>query len=79
LGNIYSGQITSALTEALPNWRMQLSRGKLVEVNNWLKENIHQLSNLYDPEDLIKKVTGKNLDPQPFLRYLQNKYRKDGF
>ncbi|MDR2720300.1 MAG: carboxypeptidase M32 [Nitrososphaerota archaeon] len=78
LGNIYSGQITNTLTEALPNWRNQLTEGNLKEINNWLKENIHNLSNLYDPECLIKKATGKNLDPQPFLQHLQNKYRELG-
>ncbi|MCL2690968.1 MAG: carboxypeptidase M32, partial [Candidatus Bathyarchaeota archaeon] len=78
LGNIYSGQITKALTETLPNWRSQLIQGTLKEINNWLKENIHQSSNLYDPEDLIKKATDKNLDPQPFLQYLQNKYKECG-
>ncbi|MCL2643133.1 MAG: carboxypeptidase M32 [Candidatus Bathyarchaeota archaeon] len=77
LGNIYSGQITNALTEALPNWRNQLAQGKLKEINNWLKENIHHSSNLYDPEELIKNVTGKILDPQPFLQYLQNKFREN--
>ncbi len=74
LGNIYSGQITEALTKAVPDWRSQLSQGNLGEFNLWLNENIHRPSDLYDPEDLIKKATGKNLDPQPYLQYLQSKY-----
>ncbi len=74
LGNIYSGQISEALTRNLPQWRSQLAEGNLKELNTWLKDNIHSPSDLYDPEDLIKKATGKNLDPQPFLLYLQNKY-----
>lgn len=74
LGNIYSGQIAQALTDAVPGWRSQLALGSLKSVNEWLKENIHRPSDLYDPEDLIKKATGKNLDPEPFLQYLQNKY-----
>jgi carboxypeptidase Taq len=76
LGNIYSGQITDALTKTLPNWRNQLSQGNLKEINKWLKDNIHNPSNLYNPEDLIKKTTGNNLNPQPFLQHLQNKYRE---
>ena len=31
LGNIYSGQITAALTKDLPDWRNQLAEGKLEE------------------------------------------------
>jgi carboxypeptidase Taq len=74
LGNIYSGQIVEALTNDLPDWRSQLSQGNLLEFNLWLKENIHCPSDLYDPEELIKKATGKNLDPQSYLQYLQSKY-----
>ncbi|MCL2172882.1 MAG: carboxypeptidase M32 [Nitrososphaerota archaeon] len=77
LGNIYSGQINNALTEALPNWRSQLAHGNLVEVNSWLKNNIHYPSSFYEPEDLIKKATGKNIDSQPFIQYLQNKYKNN--
>ena len=67
LGNIYSGQITAAITKDLPNWRSQASQGKLNEVNAWLKKNIHSQGNLYDPEELIKKATGKNLNSEPYL------------
>jgi len=76
LGNIYSGQMVDSLTEKLPNWRNQLAQGNLEAINRWLKEEVHHFGNLYDPEVLIKKVTGKNLDPQPFLQYLQNKYKE---
>jgi carboxypeptidase Taq len=74
LGNIYSGQITSALTKDSPVWRRQLSEGKLELVNDWLKANIHCKGNLYDPEELIKQATGTNLDSTPYLQYLNDKY-----
>ncbi len=74
LGNIYSGQITAAITKDLPNWRIQLSEGKLENVNTWLNKNIHNQSDLYDPETLIKKATGTNIDARPYLEYLTKKY-----
>ena len=74
LGNIYSGQITEALTRDLPNWRSQLSEGNLSEFNLWLKEKIHRQGDLQDPEDLIKQATGKNLNSEPYLQYLTRKY-----
>lgn len=74
LGNIYSGQIAAALTRKLPNWRNQLSEGKLEIISGWLKTNIHQQSDLYDPEDLIKHATGSNIDSEPYLQYLNKKY-----
>ena len=74
LGNIYSGQITSKLTKDLPGWRKELALGKLNQVNEWLKKNIHSYGDLYDPEELIKKATGRNLDSKPYLKYLNEKY-----
>jgi carboxypeptidase Taq len=74
LGNIYSGQITAALTKDLPDWRRKLTEGKLESVNDWLKTKIHRIADLYDPEELIKQATGRNLDSEPYLRYLKEKY-----
>ena len=74
LGNIYSGQITAALTKDLPDWRNELANGKLEGVNNWLKTNIHRKGDLYNPEELIKQATGENLDSELYLKYLNKKY-----
>jgi carboxypeptidase Taq len=74
LGNIYSGQIAAAITKDLPDWRVQLSEGKLGDVNSWLNKNIHNQGNLYDPEILIKRATGTNIDIQPYIQYLTKKY-----
>jgi carboxypeptidase Taq len=41
-----------------------------------LRTHIHRYGNLYDPQDLIKMVTGSPLKVKPFLRYLEEKYSK---
>lgn len=74
LGNIYSGQITAAIAKDLPDWRNQLALGKLNQINGWLKRNIHTQGDLYDPEELIKKATGRNLSSELYLQYLNEKY-----
>jgi carboxypeptidase Taq len=74
LGNIYSGQITAAISKDLPNWRRDLADEKLEDVNTWLKTNVHSKSDLFDPEELIKIATGTCLDSQPYLQYLNKKY-----
>jgi carboxypeptidase Taq len=74
LGNVYSGQLTAAITKDLPDWRVQLSEGKLGDVNTWLNKRIHNQGDLYDPEELIKRATGTNIDTQPYLQYLTKKY-----
>ncbi len=74
LGNIYSGQITAKLKREIPDWRTQLAQGKLQNITKWLNKNVHIQGDHYDPADLIKKITGTNLDSAPYLQYLWEKY-----
>ncbi len=76
LGNIYSGQILAAMNKDLPNWRKQLTKGKFTDVKQWLTKNIHTQGDLYNPADLIKKITGTGLNVKPYLNYLGEKYSK---
>lgn len=74
LGNIYSGQLAKSLTEAEPEWRISLAEGNLNGINKWLKTNIHLRGDLYDPQELIRQVTGTPLNSGPYLLYLNKKY-----
>jgi carboxypeptidase Taq len=76
LGNIYSGQILTALAKDIRNWRSQLAQGNLQNINAWLIKNVHRQGDLYDPADLIRRITGKPLDAKPYLEYLTEKYGK---
>jgi carboxypeptidase Taq len=76
LGNIYSGQILATMGKDLPNWRKHLTKGNFKDVKQWLVRNIHSRGNLYDPADLIKKITGNELNVKPYLNYLESKYSK---
>ncbi len=74
LGNIYSGQILAAMEIDLPNWRKQIEKGNFINIKNWLVKNVHTYGNLYDPAELIKKITKKELSVRPYLDYLRQKY-----
>ena len=76
LGNIYSGQFLEKIRTALPNWNQQLTEGNLKETMAWLKNNVHNQSDLYDPADLVKKITSNQLDAKPYLEYLREKYSR---
>jgi len=76
LGNIYSGQILATIQKDLPNWRKQIAKGNFGNVKNWLVKNVHSQGNLYDPADLIKKVTKQELNVKPYLDYLKEKYSR---
>jgi len=74
LGNIFSGQILNTMEKALPNWKDEIAKGNFGNVKNWLTENVHRYSALYDPAVLIKKITGEEINVKPYLTYLNNKF-----
>jgi carboxypeptidase Taq len=74
LGNIYSGQILAKIQQEQGDWRREIAKGNLKNVTQWLTKNVHTQSDLYDPADLMKKITGKKLDAEPYLEYLRAKY-----
>jgi carboxypeptidase Taq len=58
----------------LPGWRNQIARGTFHTIRQWLIENVHRYGNLYDPVDLIKKITGEESTIKHYLNYLNDKY-----
>jgi carboxypeptidase Taq len=76
LGNIYSGQILAMIEKDTPLWKKQLEKGKPQSVKDWLIKNVHSYGDLYDPSELIRKITGKELNVKPYLNYLNEKYSK---
>ena len=76
LGNIYSGQILAAIEKDVPDWRKRLAKGDFSNVKRWLVTHVHSWGRLYDPADLIKKISGQELNVKPYLAYLEEKYSK---
>ena len=76
LGNIYGGQLLSAMEKDMPDWRKQLEKGSFKPAKQWLTEKVHKQGNLYDPPMLVKKITGKELTVKPYLNYLNEKCSK---
>jgi len=74
LGNIYSGQILAAMEKNLPEWKNQIAQGNFSDIKQWLIKNIHNYGDLYDPSDLLKKISGEELSVKPYLSYLNQKY-----
>jgi carboxypeptidase Taq len=60
----------------MQDWRSQLAQGNLKNIKGWLIKNVHSQGDLYDPANLMKRITGKEIDSEPYLRYLQEKYSR---
>jgi carboxypeptidase Taq len=76
LGNICDGQFLVAMKHDVPDWREELKKGNFHIIKSWLADHIHRYGALYDPEDLVKKVTGEEINPSYYLDYLNSKYSR---
>lgn len=75
LGNLYAAQFFETLTIAHPTWEKSLSEGHLDPIREFLQQQIHRYGREFLPDELCQKVTGKPLSQEPYIRYLETKYR----
>ena len=74
LGNLYASQIYNYALKEHPNLPKEFKIGNYSNLLNYLRENIHQYGRIYKPLDLLKKITGENLNPDYFINYLEKKF-----
>ena len=74
LGNLISAQLWEKINKDLPDLSAQIRKGQFGALLGWLRENVHQYGRKYEPQELVKKVTGSKIDPAPYLRYLKAKF-----
>ena len=74
LGHLISSQYEVKMAEDIGSVSELVSSERIPEITGWLRKNIHERASLYEPKELIKKVTGKGLSAEPFLNYLTKKY-----
>ncbi len=75
LGNLISVQLWEKIQQDIPDLEEQIERGEFSALLGWLREKIHRHGSKYEPQELVQKVTGSKIDPQPYIRYLNSKYR----
>jgi carboxypeptidase Taq len=76
LGAIYASQFYQTLQQEKPDLENEIKSGNLATIRQWLNQKIHEKGRLLSVVDLVKQVTGDNLNPTVFLDYLKEKYRK---
>jgi len=74
LGNIYDGLLLEKLDKDEPQWLSEVGKGNIKPAVDWLCKNVHHHSAFYDPIDLLKHITGKEMTAAPYLSYLDKKY-----
>jgi len=74
LGNVISVQIWDRAREDLGDLDEQFARGEFAPLREWLSEHVYRHGSRYPPRELLRRVTGSDLDPDPYLRYLHTKF-----
>ncbi len=74
LGNLYAAQFFAKANEELGDLESLFARGEFAPLLEWLRQNIHSQGTRYLPRDLVRTVTGEDLNPQYLIDYLDRKY-----
>lgn len=74
LGNLVSAQLWEKINKDIRNLDDQIRKGNFSELLAWLRKNIHQHGQKYEPQELVERVTGSKITPEPYVRYLTKKY-----
>jgi carboxypeptidase Taq len=74
LGNVISVQIWERARADLGDLDDQFARGEFAQLREWLREHVYRHGSMYPPRELLRGVTGSDLDPEPYLGYLRAKF-----
>jgi carboxypeptidase Taq len=74
LGNVMSVQIWERLRGDLPDLDEQIERGEFEPFKEWLREHVHKHGRKLGPRGTLEKAVGGPIDPEPYLRYLKQKF-----
>jgi carboxypeptidase Taq len=74
IGNILSAQFYAAAIEAHPNIPKEIAAGEFETLHAWLRENLYRHGRKFKPNELVRRITGEQMNTGPYLTYLRAKY-----
>ncbi|HEX6987973.1 MAG TPA: carboxypeptidase M32 [Bacillota bacterium] len=74
LGTVLAVQFYEKALADHPGLPEEIRQGRFDTLHRWLTDNVHRHGARYEPAQLIRRVTGTDLDAGPYLRYIRAKY-----
>lgn len=74
LGNLMSVQFYQRAIAEDPEIPVDIERGNLQTLHQWLKRNIYRHGSKYTANECLQRVTGQSLSVDPFIDYIREKY-----
>ena len=78
IGNLMSAQLWDRLEADTGDVWGAIEAGDFAPVRDWLRENVHRHGRKLYPRELLRRVTGEDLQVEPFLTYLRAKLQDAG-
>jgi carboxypeptidase Taq len=75
LGSAYAAQFYYAMKKEI-NIEEIVKANNIKQINEWLREKIHQFGGSKTPKELLLEVTGEEFDPKYYVKFLKDKYGK---
>jgi carboxypeptidase Taq len=77
LGNVIAAQLWERFGAVHPQRDADIGRGDFSALLSWLKTELHRHGRKFEPKELVERITGSSVSPEPYLRYLEQKYASD--
>jgi carboxypeptidase Taq len=74
IGNILSAQFYAAAVAAHPEIPGEITKGELGTLHAWLRDNLYRHGRKYQPDEIVRRATGKPMTIEPYIAYLRGKY-----
>jgi carboxypeptidase Taq len=74
LGNVIAAQLWSRFAAVHPSRDQDIAGGRFAPLLEWLRRELHQHGRKFEPQELVTRITGSPIDPEPYLQYLEQKY-----
>lgn len=74
LGNLYAAQIYQVMRRTFPDYDQRLETEGTGFILERLREHMYVYGQMYSPGELLRKVTGEDLNPEYFVEYAQTKF-----
>ena len=74
LGNLYAAMLFQQAKKDITDLEQNISQGRLLPLKKWLNNQVHQWGRQFTASELIQRVTGQTLTPEPFIQGLEEKF-----
>jgi carboxypeptidase Taq len=73
IGNVIAVQLWARATSDLGDLDEEFERGQFGSLREWLGEHVHRWGRAFEPAELLQRIVGGPLAPEPYLAYLRAK------